>query len=163
MLIGCESDSKKNEPDYEQWGWIYLALTMDQDVFAHCKAAQDAALGCITATGNVALQPSYIGALAVAYQITIAAPYGSSEICTPLVKSPYYPDPTQKPGSSKYKTYTSSAKICFFSCEKEYWDAINTAGNCTAAGFPGVIIDPLNTAYSDCMNRCLVRGTLLPF
>jgi hypothetical protein len=141
---------------------LYLHATADRDISGACVDAQSAAFACFTLTGNPALAPGYTAALASVYSITIAPPGAASDICTPLVASPLYPDPTNTPTSANHITYSLESKICFFRSERSYWNALRAAGSCDPGQNPGIAVDPNHAAYKTTLDDCLIRGTVLP-
>ena len=164
----CVYDSKENELDLEKEQALFLLLTRPTDVTGACVSAQDAAITCTDLAGAIATL-TYKAVLESTYRITIAAPRTSAEICSVLPSSPYYPNPLNDPASANYKTYSDPLKICLLNCEKEYWTAMKSGGNCTSANYPAALTDSTHslfmsehTVYKTSGENCILRGTLLP-
>jgi len=164
----CAYDSKSEETDTELKQSLVLLLLRSTDVTGACVPAQDAAIACTDLAGVIATF-TYKAVLETTYRITIAAPRTSAEICSVLPSSPYYPNPLNDPASANYKTYSDPVKICILYCEKEYWTAMKSEGNCTSANYPSALTDSTHslfmskhTVYKTCNENCIIRGTLLP-
>ena len=159
LLFSCTYDSRKNETDTESLQWMYLLKTNPVEPVPYCENSQNAALSCITSSNPTATTAAYIGTLNAIYKTAIASA-DAPAICNALNASPYFPDPSKEPSAWDYKTYTPGAKICFFKCEKVYWDTMANKGLCTSAKFPGYTISSTNPEYKKCMDDCLVTGTV---
>ncbi len=153
-LSSC--DSRRNEPDLEKEQWIYLYLTRPVNLLAICTEAQRPAFACAIESGLPGGSENYVVAMESIYSVTVLSPRDEASLCSQLVETTSFPDPTS-PGT----TYTVGARTCFFQCGAAYWQRKRDEGSCTSALYP--TLSPLNdTDYQGCLNRCFQEGSILP-
>lgn len=177
-LAGPYCDSTTDTADLESERALYLAVTRNTDVRTTCEAAMTSALSCATSAGTISVTflgvststaatsyyPSYMETI---YSFSAAAPKGATEMCDQLVTAANYPVPG--------KTNSEGARICYLQCEKDVWDRAIAASRCTSTGYldftATAAINGLTTTvisltrdgfYQQCLEDCLVRGTVLP-
>ena len=170
---GCAYDSREGDAKIEEMQTWYLFLTRPTDVTASCENAKAAALKCMdladqSGAGGFA-RFLYTAIQEAAYSITVPAPQEAADICSVLLESPDFPDPSNDPGSPDYKIYTDATKICLLDCEKEHWQTMKRRDKCTAVNYPAALTDDTHKlfmserkSYDTCIRNCFIRGTVLP-
>ena len=163
---GCEADNRADEPDLEEQQWIYLLLTNPtlQDVTSTCHRAINGALSCANTAGGggaggAIVQGVYVAVLEVLYGVTIAAPQGAEQVCSAAQSSSNFPVPG---ATSSGNTYSLGAINCFLKCEEQFWENAPGKGLCADSTIFSSLVPSDDITYKECLNGCLVGGTILP-
>ena len=99
--------------------------------------------------------PSPVGQESKCSSSPLECPYTTAEICQVL------PDAEAFTGSEA-GVYSDGAKECTFLCNQDYWKRRRSEGNCPS-GFMTILAEQASDrAFSDCIEECFVRGSLLP-
>ena len=110
-----------------------------------------------------------------AYSVTVPVPQTDQALCnSERHRCPYTAENICNviPDSSTLsqlgeKTNDSSNKICIFQCSQEYWDKQYNAGACGNSFSDGyfTLLSQMteDTAYKECLELCVTRGTVLLF
>lgn len=154
LFVNCD-DNKKDEPDIERVQWLYLYFTNPTDVRGSCLGAIGTAINCADTAGGAA-HSTYVGTLNSIYTLSLALTAVATDVCDVLPDSPNYP----VPGDTE-TTYSAGAKICFFDCEKDFWQRHDDAGHCNSTDFSNLLTQK-DDIYDGCLKVCFERGTLLP-
>ncbi len=159
LIPACtESRDKKRQSDLELQRLIALSLLNSRDVTGNCVQAETQAISCANAAGAGA---TYGATMASVYTVTFSASPQAASLCNELPNSPLY-------GS-----FSASAKICHFTCYKQYF-ASQIAQNRCASQFTAIltaytnclpaawIVTCTDSTLYGCLNQCFRTGTVIP-
>lgn len=171
LAFAAACDSRADEPDLEEQQALFLALTLPTKDSStnNCVPQQQSAIRCAEAAS--AGQATYVALVESNYSVTVPAAAGggtggADEICQ------VYPASSAWTSGDSY--YTEPGKDCHYTCELEFWEDQLSAGNCTAANYSTLTGDlalcgPFVwknfcsiSQMNNCLNACLVQGSLLP-
>ena len=156
-LWSCENKDKKKADEVAWLRLVYLWVNLPDDLSEACQSAKGSALNCMGSAGGTALQEQYIITMEQLYQIVVSPPREATQLCDSLINSPDFPIP----GGSGEMSYSTGAKICFFSCEGEFWETAINSAQCNLAELSNLQPGASET-YSQCIEECLIQGSIIP-
>lgn len=155
FVVSC--DNKENETDFETIQILYLILNRPTDIQSICESSQGSAFQCATDSGIFGATELYVATMESIYLVQVGSPRDETALCNALLNADTFPDPTND-GSTYYST---GSKVCYLNCQKDYWDRMQNAGNCTSTKYPN--LSPFNDdTYQTCLTDCFTEGTILP-